>query len=216
MASQPTLVVFAGVNGAGKSTFYQSGLWRECDTDSRMSRINPDEMIVAAGKDWSSPTDQLWAGKQAVGQVRDNFAHMRSFNQETTLAGKSAVARIRKAYSLGYRVRLFYIGVNSPEVALTRIRHRVQVGVMIFAPRTSSGVSLRAFPPWVRFCRTRTRRWFLTIPTALFIWLHGRMGRSVGGHPKKRRPIRGSRGLFSARIGGVSFSRGNSLNARSV
>ena len=93
-----------------------------------MSRINPDEMIVAAGKDWSSPTDQLWAGKQAVGQVRDNFAHMRSFNQETTLAGKSAVARIRKAYSLGYRVRLFYIGVNSPEVALTRIRHRVQVG----------------------------------------------------------------------------------------
>ena len=93
-----------------------------------MSRINPDEMIVAAGKDWSSPTDQLWAGKQAVGQVRDNFAHMRSFNQETTLAGKSAVVRIRKAYSLGYRVRLFYIGVNSPEVALTRIRHRVQVG----------------------------------------------------------------------------------------
>lgn len=50
MASQPTLVVFAGVNGAGKSTFYQSGLWCECDTDSRMSRINPDEMIVAAGK----------------------------------------------------------------------------------------------------------------------------------------------------------------------
>lgn len=128
MASQPTLVVFAGVNGAGKSTFYQSGLWCECDTDSRMSRINPDEMIVAAGKDWSSPTDQLWAGKQAVGQVRDNFAHMRSFNQETTLAGKSAVVRIRKACSLGYRVRLFYIGVDSPEVALARIRHRVQVG----------------------------------------------------------------------------------------
>lgn len=128
MASQPTFVVFAGVNGAGKSTFYQSGLWRECDTDSRMSRINPDEMIVAAGKDWSSPTDQLWAGKQAVGQVRDNFAHMRSFNQETTLAGKSAVVRIRKAYSLGYRVRLFYIGVDSPEVALARICHRVQVG----------------------------------------------------------------------------------------
>lgn len=67
MASQPTLVVFAGVNGAGKSTFYQSGLWRECDIDSRMPRINPDEIIVAAGKDWSSPTDQLWAGKQAVG-----------------------------------------------------------------------------------------------------------------------------------------------------
>lgn len=202
MASQPTLVVFAGVNGAGKSTFYQSGLWRECDTDSRMPRINPDEIIVAAGKDWSSPTDQLWAGKQAVGQVRDNFARMRSFNQETTLAGKSAVARIRKAYSLGYRVRLFYIGVDSPEVALARIRHRVQVG----------GHDIRSEDVERRFsasisalggvCRTRTRRWFSTIPTALSIWLHGRMERSVGGLPKRRRPIRGSRELFSTRIGG--------------
>lgn len=36
MAGQPTFVVFAGVNGAGKSTFYQSGLWRECDADSRI------------------------------------------------------------------------------------------------------------------------------------------------------------------------------------
>lgn len=128
MVGQPTFVVFAGVNGAGKSTFYQSGLWRECDADSRMLRINPDEIIAAAGRDWSLLADQLWAGKRAVGQVRDNFAHMRSFNQETTLAGKSTVARIRKAYSLGYRVRLFYIGVDSPEVALARIRHRVQVG----------------------------------------------------------------------------------------
>ena len=202
MASQPTFVVFAGVNGAGKSTFYQSGLWRECDTDSRMSRINPDEMIVAAGKDWSSPTDQLWAGRQAVGQVRDNFAHMRSFNQETTLAGKSAVARIRKAYSLGYRVRLFYIGVDSPEVALARIRHRVQVGGHDIRPEDVERRFSASISAWVRFCRTRTRRWFSTIPTALFIWLHGRMGRSVGGLPKKRRPIRGSRRLFSARIGG--------------
>lgn len=51
MMGQPTLVVFAGVNGAGKSTFYQSRLWCECDIDSRMPRINPDEIIIAAGKD---------------------------------------------------------------------------------------------------------------------------------------------------------------------
>lgn len=202
MASQPTLVAFAGVNGAGKSTFYQSGLWRECDTDSRMSRINPDEMIVAAGKDWSSPTDQLWAGRQAVGQVRDNFAHMRSFNQETTLAGKSAVARIRKAYSLGYRVRLFYIGVDSPEVALARIRHRVQVGGHDIRPEDVErrfSASISALGEVLSYTHEAV---VSTIPTALSIWLHGRMGRSVGGLPKKRRSIRGSRGLFSARIGG--------------
>lgn len=152
MASQPTFVVFAGVNGAGKSTFYQSGLWRECDTDSCMLRINPDEIIIAAGKDWSSPTDQLWAGKQAVGQVRDNFAHMRSFNQETTLAGKSAVRafgkRIRWGIGFGSFISAWILLKSHwPEFAIA-----CKLEAMIFAPRTSSGVSLRAFPPWVRFC----------------------------------------------------------------
>lgn len=34
----------------------------------------------------------------------------------------------KKWEAVQYRVRLFYIGVDSPEIALARIRHRVQVG----------------------------------------------------------------------------------------
>ena len=35
---QPVYVVFAGVNGAGKSTFYRTGLWRTEDMPRTMTR----------------------------------------------------------------------------------------------------------------------------------------------------------------------------------
>ena len=40
-------VVFAGVNGAGKSTFYCTGLWRTEDMPRTMARVNSDEIVVA-------------------------------------------------------------------------------------------------------------------------------------------------------------------------
>lgn len=38
---QPVYVVFAGVNGAGKSTFYRTGLWRTEDMPRTMARGTP-------------------------------------------------------------------------------------------------------------------------------------------------------------------------------
>ena len=128
MAVQPTYVVFAGVNGAGKSTFYRSRYWCDCEADMHLPRVNPDEILALEGKDWSSAANQLWAGKQAVREIDEHFRRMESFNQETTLTGRTSVMRIQKAFELGYRVKLFYIGVDSCDIALERIRHRVGTG----------------------------------------------------------------------------------------
>lgn len=51
---QPVYVVFAGVNGAGKSTFYRTGLWRTEDMPCTMTRVNSDEIVVAQGGDPAS------------------------------------------------------------------------------------------------------------------------------------------------------------------
>lgn len=128
MPSSPVYVVFAGVNGAGKSTFYRSYDWCNVRSDMRMSRVNPDEILAAAGKDWRSPRDQLWAGRRALEEIERHFQRKESFSQETTLAGRTSVARVRRAYGLGYKVRLFYIGVDSPNTAVERISHRVECG----------------------------------------------------------------------------------------
>ena len=76
-------ILIAGVNGAGKSTLYQT-----LDYLQDMPRINTDE-IVRIFDDWKNQNDVAKAGKIAVGLIKDYFEKGLSFNQETTLCGKS-------------------------------------------------------------------------------------------------------------------------------
>lgn len=93
-----------------------------------MPRVNSDEIVVAHGGDPRSQADQLRAGREAVGLIEGHFSHRRSFNQETTLTGRAALRNLKRAKDLDYRVHLFYLGVNTPSVAIDRIAHRVGVG----------------------------------------------------------------------------------------
>ena len=98
---RPAYVVFAGVNGAGKSTFYRTGLWRTEEMPATMARVNSDEIVVAQGGDPASGADQLRAGREAVRLIEEHFAHRRSFNQETTLTGHAALRNMRRAREAG-------------------------------------------------------------------------------------------------------------------
>ena len=125
---QPVYVVFAGVNGAGKSTFYRTGLWRTEGMPRTMARVNSDEIVVAQGGDPASSADQLRAGREAVRLIEECLSRRRSFNQETTLTGHAVLRNMRRAREAGYRVVLYYIGVDAASVALDRIAHWVAVG----------------------------------------------------------------------------------------
>lgn len=125
---QPVYVVFAGVNGAGKSTFYRTELWRTEGMPRAMTRVNSDEIVVAQGGDPASSADQLRAGREAVRLIEECLSRRRSFNQETTLTGHAVLRNMRRAREAGYRVVLYYIGVDAAAVALDRIAHRVAIG----------------------------------------------------------------------------------------
>ena len=56
------------------------------------------------------------------------FSEHASFNQETTLSGRTIMRRIEQAVGLGYRVIMHYVGVESPHIACDRIAHRVSTG----------------------------------------------------------------------------------------
>ena len=119
------LYIFAGVNGAGKSTLYNS---ENLDNEIKYStRINTDEIVRKIG-DWKNNSDQIKAGKIAINLRNDCLQHGKSFNEETTLTGKTILKTIDKAKELGYELQLFYIGVNNPEIAKERIRNRVEKG----------------------------------------------------------------------------------------
>ncbi len=68
------------------------------------------------------------AGKIAVRKLNDFLLQDVSFNQETTLCGKSIIHTINRAKKLGYQIELYYVGVNSVEIAKERVKQRVKAG----------------------------------------------------------------------------------------
>lgn len=128
MKAHPHYIVFAGVNGAGKSTLFASRAWQDEALNFPMARVNPDEIAVRLGLDQTNEFDQLQAGKEAIRLANRYFAQKKSFNQETTLAGHSALMRMKKARTLGYRVIMFYVGLENAALAEERIAHRVAIG----------------------------------------------------------------------------------------
>lgn len=108
-------ILIAGVNGAGKSTLYQIN-----DSLKNMPRINVDEIVKEFG-DWKNMKDVFKAGKIAVEKIEKYFEEGITFNQETTLCGKSVVKNIYKAKELGYFIELHYVGVESVEIAKYRV-----------------------------------------------------------------------------------------------
>ena len=117
--------LFAGVNGAGKSTLYNS---ESLNNDIKNTiRINTDEIVREIG-DWRNNSDQLKAAKMAINLRNECFLYGKSFNEETTLTGKSILKIIDRAKELGYELQLFYVGVSSTEIAKERIKSRVEKG----------------------------------------------------------------------------------------
>ncbi len=115
-------ILIAGANGVGKSTLFQA-----LDSLKDMPRINTDEIVRSFG-DWRNYADEFKAGKIAVKTIREYFENDISFNQETTLCGKSIIKNIETAKNRGYSIELHYVGVNNVEIAKARVAHRVKNG----------------------------------------------------------------------------------------
>ena len=115
-------ILIAGVNGAGKSTLYQS-----LQSLQSMPRVNTDEILREFG-DWRDMADVMTAGKIAVKKIAKYFDEGITFNQETTLCGKSIINNITKAKNRGYFIELHYIGVESAEIAKERVAGRMKQG----------------------------------------------------------------------------------------
>ncbi len=114
-------IIYAGVNGAGKSTFYN--MKRQYD----FPRVNTDEIVKEFG-DWKNIADVMKAGKIAVQRINEYLSCNISFNQETTLCGRSIFKNISRAKQQGYMVEMFYVGLDSPSIAKERIANRVAKG----------------------------------------------------------------------------------------
>lgn len=115
-------IIFAGCNGAGKSTLFQT-----CTFLHELPRVNMDEIVKSFGS-WKNSADVIKAGKEAVRLVNLYLDSGVSFTQETTLCGHAILNNIEKAYSLGYEIIIYYVFVESADIAIKRIHERVKNG----------------------------------------------------------------------------------------
>lgn len=119
-----TYTIFAGVNGAGKTSIYESIYYEKNKSEKR---INTDEMVAKVGT-WKDNNLQIKCGREAVKLINYYIKNDISFNQETTLSGKSIVRNIKKARQEGFYVVMNYIGIENPDIAKERVRIRVLKG----------------------------------------------------------------------------------------
>lgn len=119
-----TYTIFAGVNGAGKTSIYKSTYY-EKNKDEK--RINTDEMVARIGS-WQDNNLQIKCAREAVKLIREYIKGGISFNQETTLSGKSIINNIKKAKENNFYVVMNYIGVESINIAKERVAIRVSKG----------------------------------------------------------------------------------------
>lgn len=117
-----TYTIFAGVNGAGKTSMYQS-----IYVDKNEKRINTDEMVSRIGS-WKDENLQAKCAREAVKLINEYITNGISFNQETTLCGKSIIRNIKAAKKNGFYVVLNYISLDNPETAKNRVAKRVEKG----------------------------------------------------------------------------------------
>ena len=114
-----TYTIIGGVNGTGKSSL--TGVLRSQVSDLG-TIIDIDKITVEAGG------NDLIGGKIALQKIRSCLDKGVSFTQETTLSGHFVAKTAREALEKGYYIRLYYVGLDSIEESLYRIKNRVRNG----------------------------------------------------------------------------------------
>jgi predicted ABC-type ATPase len=120
----PNLYIIAGCNGAGKTTASYTILPEILNC---LEFVNADE--IAKGLSPFQPeTVSFEAGRIMLERINNLLDEANDFAFETTLATGSYVSFIKKAKSKGYFVTLLYFWLSSPELAIDRVKKRVESG----------------------------------------------------------------------------------------
>lgn len=120
----PSLYIISGCNGAGKTTASYTMLpeMLEC-----REFVNSDEFAKSL-----SPFDpsaaSVMASRMMLLKIRYLLDRNVDFAIETTLATRSLLGIIQQARDSGYTVTLLYFWLNSPELAVKRVKDRVAAG----------------------------------------------------------------------------------------
>lgn len=124
MTAGQRIFIIAGPNGAGKTTFAMEFLPNEANcpifvnADLIAARLNPSLPELAT----------LRAGRIMLDEIHEHTRQKHSFAFETTLSGRRYARWIPRWRESGYRVKLIFLQLPTPEHAISRVARRVSEG----------------------------------------------------------------------------------------
>lgn len=124
MTSKPTLHLIAGINGAGKTSFYRYHL---AQSTPGAEFVNADDL---ARQNWPGAEAQhvVEAARLAASRREALLAEMRTFVAETVFSHESKLELLSDAQRRGFRVILYHVHVSSPDLAKARVATRIHEG----------------------------------------------------------------------------------------
>jgi predicted ABC-type ATPase len=120
------IYVLAGTNGAGKSSI-AGAMFRRRGVEP----FDPDaaaRLVRARNPGLSAEEANSAAWHQGRRLLERAIAERCAFAFETTLGGRTITALLGRALDAGATVRIWYVGLASPELHLARVRARVARG----------------------------------------------------------------------------------------
>ncbi|GGF87800.1 MULTISPECIES: zeta toxin family protein [Cysteiniphilum] len=118
----PIAIFLLGANGSGKSS-----LRAYLDLSNIQTNIDPDALNrIAMLKNKDNPL--IFASKQAITLYKAALDNSLNTCMESTFSGKSILSRILRAKQQGYRTVCYFMGLESVELNIERVAHRVKKG----------------------------------------------------------------------------------------
>src|SRR5260370_31334616 len=118
------LYIIAGPNGVGKTTVRREFLPNYADCKNF---VNAD-LIAQAMAPFSPETAAVRAGRMMLSEIRSFAKRRGSFAFETTFSGRSYMLLLRQLNAQGYEIHVFFLLVETVDLALSRVRERFSTG----------------------------------------------------------------------------------------
>ena len=119
---QPIAIFLLGANGSGKSS-----LRKYLDLSDIQTNIDPD-LLNKIALNRGIGDYLVAASKQALKMYESSIKQDLNVCLESTLSGKGALRRIMYARQMGYYVLAYFLGLESVEMNIERVRSRVIKG----------------------------------------------------------------------------------------